>query len=51
MSVFTEQLVPLQQGNVITLFALTNQAFQGLQKVVALNLQAVRSALAEGEVN
>jgi phasin family protein len=51
MSVFTEQLVPLQQGNVITLFALTNQAFQGLQKVAALNLQAVRSALAEGEVN
>jgi phasin family protein len=46
MSVFT-QLVTLQQGNVITLFALTNQAFQGLQKVAALNLQAVRSALAE----
>ncbi|AXF05485.1 TIGR01841 family phasin [Paraburkholderia hospita] len=51
MSVFTEQLVPLQQGNVITLFALTNQAFQGLQKVAALNLQALRSALAEGEVS
>lgn len=51
MGVFTEQLVPLQQGNVITLFALTNQAFRGLQKVAALNLQAIRSALAEGEVN
>jgi phasin family protein len=34
-----------------TLFALTNQAFQGFQKLVDLNLQVVRSTLAEGEEN
>jgi phasin family protein len=50
MNVFTpEQLVSAQQGNVTTLFALTNQAFEGFQKLVELNLQAAKSALAESE--
>jgi phasin family protein len=52
MSVFTpEQLTSAQQGNVAALFALTNQAFLGIQKLSELNLQAVKSALAEGEAN
>jgi phasin family protein len=52
MSVFTpEQLVSAQRGNVTTLFALTNQAFHGFQKVIELNLQVVKSTLVEGEAS
>src|ERR1700737_2423418 len=52
MSVFApEQLVATQQSNVATLYALTNQAFQGIQRLVELNLQVAKSALAEGEEN
>jgi len=52
MSVFTpEELVSAQHGNVTTQFALLNQAFHGIQKLVELNLQAVRSVLAEGEAD
>lgn len=52
MSVFApEQLVAAHRANIATLFALTNQAFQGFQKLVDLNLQVVRSTLAEGEEN
>ncbi|MEZ0605686.1 phasin family protein [Paraburkholderia sp. IW21] len=52
MSVFTpEQLVATHQANLATLFAFTDQAFQGYQKLVELNLQAVRSTLAEGQEN
>jgi phasin family protein len=50
MSVFDpEQLISAQKGNAATLFALTNQAFEGFQKLIELNIQAVRSALAERE--
>jgi phasin family protein len=52
MSVFApEQLVAAHRANVDTLFALTNQAFQGFQRLVELNLQVARSALAEGGDN
>lgn len=52
MSAFTpEQLVSAQRGNATTLFALTNQAFHGFQKVIELNLQVTRSTLAEGEAS
>jgi phasin family protein len=52
MNVFTpEQLVSAQQGNVTTLFALTNQAFHGFQKLIELNLQVAKSTLAEGEAS
>jgi len=52
MSVFApEQLVATHRANMATLFVLTNQAFQGFQKLVDLNLQVVRSTLAEGEEN
>ncbi|MFM0672112.1 phasin family protein [Paraburkholderia sediminicola] len=52
MSVFApEQLAAAHRANVATLFTLTNQAFQGFQKLVDLNLQVVKSTLAEGEEN
>lgn len=52
MSVFEpEQLVAAHRASIDTLFALTNQAFQGFQRLVELNLQVARSALAEGGDN
>ncbi|MGB8416274.1 phasin family protein [Paraburkholderia sp.] len=52
MNVFVpEQLVAVHRANIATLFTLTNQAFQGFQKLVDLNMQVARSALAEGEEN
>ena len=45
MSVFApEQFVAIQQANVASLFALTNQAFQGFQRLVELNLQVAKWA-------
>lgn len=50
MSVFEpEQFVTVHRTNIATLFTLTNQAFRGFQRLVELNLQVVKSALAEGE--
>jgi phasin family protein len=50
MSVFDpEQHTASQKANAVTLFALTNQAFGGFQKLIELNIQTVRSALAESE--
>jgi phasin family protein len=50
MSVFEpDQLIESQKSNTATLFALTNQAFESFQRLVELNLQTVRSALAESE--
>ncbi|SOE45860.1 phasin family protein [Burkholderia sp. OK233] len=52
MNVFApEQLVAAHRANIAILFALTNQAFQGFQRLVELNLQVGKSALAEGEEN
>jgi phasin family protein len=50
MSVFDpDQLTASQKANAVTLFALTNQTFEGFQKLIELNIQVVRSALAESE--
>ncbi|MFT0174645.1 TIGR01841 family phasin [Paraburkholderia mimosarum] len=43
------QLVTAQKANTATLFALANHAFEGFEKLIELNTQAVRSALANGE--
>lgn len=52
MSVFTqEQRVSAQQGYLTALFALTNQAFHGFQKLIELNLQLAKSTLAEGDAS
>ncbi|MFP3748214.1 phasin family protein, partial [Achromobacter sp. SIMBA_011] len=44
MSLLTpEQFVAAQKANLETLFGLTGKAFEGVEKLVELNLQAVRS--------
>lgn len=42
-----EQLIAAQKANIETLFGLTNKAFEGVEKLVELNVQAAKSALSE----
>ena len=42
-----EQLLAAQKSNVETLFDLTNKAFEGVEKLVELNLQVAKAALGE----
>ncbi len=50
MSLLTpEQFVAAQKSNLETLFGLTGKAFESVEKLVELNLQAVRSNLAESQ--
>jgi phasin family protein len=42
-----EQMLAAQKANVETLFGLTTKAFEGVEKLVELNLTASRAALAE----
>ena len=42
-----EQLMAAQKANVETLFGLTNKAFEGVEKLVELNLQMAKTALGE----
>jgi phasin family protein len=42
-----EQLVAAQKANVETLFGLTNKAFEGVERLVELNLQVAKAALGE----
>ncbi|CAB3747389.1 phasin family protein [Paraburkholderia humisilvae] len=46
-----EQFAAAQKANLETLFGLTNKAFEGIEKLVELNLQVVKSTLAEGQEN
>jgi phasin family protein len=46
-----EQLLAAQKANVETLFGLTNKAFEGVEKLVELNLQVARAALGEAAEN
>ncbi len=43
----TEQIVASHKANVETLFGLTNKAFEGVEKLVELNLTATKAALSE----
>lgn len=43
----TEQMMAAQKANVETLFGLTNKAFEGVEKLVELNLQVARASLTE----
>ncbi|WP_341318461.1 TIGR01841 family phasin [Paraburkholderia sp. IMGN_8] len=45
----TEQLVAAQKAGVETTFAMLNKAFEGVEKLVELNVQAVKSTLAENQ--
>ena len=48
MSVLTvEQVVAAQKANIETLFGLTNKAFEGVEKIVELNMTASKAALSE----
>ena len=42
-----EQIVAAQRANVETLFGLTNKAFEGVEKLVELNLQVAKAAMGE----
>jgi phasin family protein len=42
-----EQVLAVQKANIETLFGLTNKAFEGVEKLVELNVTASKAALAE----
>lgn len=42
-----EQVLAVHKANVETLFGLTNKAFEGVEKLVELNLQVAKTTLAE----
>ncbi|MDQ3060873.1 MAG: TIGR01841 family phasin [Pseudomonadota bacterium] len=42
-----EQLMAAHKANIETLFGLTQKAFEGVEKLVELNVQATKAALAE----
>ena len=46
-----EQVMAAQKANVETLFGLTNKAFEGVEKLVELNLQVAKTAIAEAQEN
>lgn len=49
MMLTPEQFVAAQKANLETLNGLTNKAFEGIEKLVELNLQAAKAALAESQ--
>jgi phasin family protein len=42
-----EQIIASHKANIETLFGLTHKAFEGVEKLVELNVQATKAALAE----
>lgn len=46
-----EQFAAAQKANMETLFGLTNKAFEGVEKLVELNMQVARAALSESADN
>ena len=46
-----EQIVAAHKANVETLFGLTNKAFEGVEKLVELNLQVAKATLGEAAEN
>jgi phasin family protein len=46
-----EQIVSAQKTNVETLFGLTNTAFEGVEKLIELNLQVAKTAMTEAAAN
>jgi phasin family protein len=47
MNFTPEQFIAAHKANVETLFGLTNKAFEGVEKLVELNLQVARASLGE----
>ncbi len=46
-----EQILAAQKANIETLFGLTQKAFEGVEKLVELNVQATKAALSESANN
>ena len=46
-----EQMLAAQKANVETLFGLTQKAFEGVERMLELNMQATRAALADTSSN
>ena len=46
-----EQMMAAHKSNVVVLFGLTNKAFEGVEKLVELNLQVARAAIGEAAEN
>ena len=46
-----EQMIAAHKSNIETLFGLTNKAFEGVEKLVELNLQVARAAIGEAAQN
>ncbi len=51
MTLTTEQILAAQKANVETLYGLTNQAFAGIEKLLALHLSVARAAMQESEAH
>ena len=51
MNFTVEQMMAAQKANVETLFGLTNKAFEGVEKLVELNMQVAKTMLAESAEN
>jgi len=52
MSLLTpEQIAAAQKANLESLFGLTTKAFEGVEKLIELNLQVVKSTLVESQEN
>jgi phasin family protein len=46
-----EQIVSAQKSNVETLFGLTGKAFEGIEKLIELNMQVAKTAMSEAAAN
>jgi len=46
-----EQIIAAHKANVETLFGLTNKAFEGIEKLVELNLQVAKASMGEAAEN
>lgn len=51
MNMTAEQIIAAHKANIETLFGLTNKAFEGVEKLVELNVTASRAALNEAASN
>ena len=51
MALTPEQMIAAHKANLETLFGLTNKAFEGMEKLVQLNVTASRAALNETEAH
>ncbi len=51
MTLTPEQFVAAQKAQVETFFGLSNKAFEGVEKLIELNMQTVKTAMAEAAEN